>query len=169
MKKKTISLLLSLILVFSTTVIAHPLSGELLVNEDINNKVSSVVHVDGNYYTIDEFLYKLNAGHISLPDTNTRISYSFACCSSSDRELIEIMNSSWPWTECSNIAGHMWGTWSSWSQQGNIVHSITRCGHDGNFCSIRIRRIRNCRRDNCMLYQEEFSSASVNCFRNSWG
>lgn len=101
---------------------------------------------------IDEYLAQLNAGFIAPFNTNHSMR-GFAETHTSVSPM------SWPWTDCSNILGHDWTSWSSWVETRRIHN-----GHSGEgYCVGQIERSRSCKRTYCNAIESEEEVIFVLC------
>ena len=120
---------------------------------------------------IDELLEKLNSGYdipvynIQRFRINTDLNYPL------EKIFAEMQLSSGyvgidphfyvPWTDCTNIFGHRWGTWSNWVRFGEVMH--VRCGQANWACTAAIARVRTCTRTHCHGGDVEWGTLLVRC------
>ena len=88
-------------------------------------------------HDIDDYLVQLNNGMITPCDSITNYE--------SDITPFDLSE---PSQECSNIFGHKWGAWTSWSE-------VSRVHFPQAPCLVTMERGRFCTRTNCSAYQTE--------------
>ena len=141
MKKKRLLRFVSLVMCF---VLVNSMVAFAETGEHIHNDTCQHIVVND----IDEYLAQLNEG-IIVPQNTTITTFE------SSNESIGTR--SWPWTDCSNILGHDWGSWSAWEETGERVHYYT------SLCIAHIRRIRFCQRTHCNAYEVEEDVMWIQC------
>lgn len=134
-----VSLMLCLTVAPSITVFAG--EGELKAYTDTE-------YVDDPYVNdIDEYLTQLNAGLIT-PANTTIITYESA--------IVPFGLVLDPSKSCSNLFGHSWTDWGSWSE-------VRTDHYDSGTCHVTIERWRFCTRTYCGASQKEIDGVWVSC------
>lgn len=96
---------------------------------------------------IDEYLAQLNAGLIT-PMNTTITTY--------ESTVTPFSIISDPSKSCSNVFGHSWDSWGSWSQ-------LTTVHMSGGKCFVEMERWRYCNRTYCGASQKETDGVWVTC------
>ena len=169
MRKKFVALFVSMLMVFvSLPVVA--LAFEPVQRPGVDIEIKHVCSVDCDHNvvmndaSIEAILEMLNAGYI-FPEymiVEQFVEYTKNCCGL----MLESANGpDWPHTQCSNILGHSWSAWTSWTGSAPPVIHHPNCRPGGPLvhCTATFRRNRFCLRTNCGRVQTEHMTLSVRC------
>lgn len=103
---------------------------------------------------IDEYLEQLNAGLVVPLDTTITTFYPAV---EGNEQCASVSPMSWPWTDCSNILGHSWGSWGFWTETYRN-HQPT-----AEYCLVLVQRKRHCQRTYCNATDIEKEVVAIKC------
>lgn len=138
-----VSLMLTLCLVSVPSMTVFAEEGESGTGEKVYDDTDQYRYVDD----IDEYLAKLNAGLIT-PVNTTITTY--------ESTVTPLSIISDPSKNCSNIFGHSWGDWGSWSELKTVHMS-------GGKDFVEMERWRYCNRTHCGASQKETDGVWITC------
>lgn len=141
---KFISIVLCLVFVQAMVVFAEP-------GEAVNDVMCQRRIVND----IEEYIQQLNEGVITPLETTIT---TFDSVAENEDSALMFGTRSWPWTDCSNVLGHSWGTWGTWDEVGERVHFS-----NGPYCIAHMQRVRFCQRTHCNVYEVEDDEVWVKC------
>jgi len=116
--------------------------------------------INGNYYSVDEYIDMLNAGMRFALNIETG---ELTSIDSSMIPFLFIDPFNWLWTDCTHFAGHNWTVWSSWFVGSVFHHPSCVPGNSPVMCDQISNRTRNCQRNNCPAQDRETMRALLWC------